>query len=83
MYKNKYEYKYRVIKKSVCTWRLQYRKLQVMFKASPANLQIFIDTPNCVLEDRVQYTNNVIVVSDWNCLKHFCVFLYCNHRVNI
>jgi hypothetical protein len=27
-----------------------------MFKVSPASLQTFIDTPNCVLEDRVQYS---------------------------
>jgi hypothetical protein len=47
---------YRVIKTSLCTWWLQYRKLQVMFKVSPASLQTFIDTPNCVLEDRVQYS---------------------------
>jgi hypothetical protein len=33
-----------------------YRKLEVMFKVSPANIQTFIDTPNCVLEDRVQYS---------------------------
>jgi hypothetical protein len=26
-----------------------------MFKVSPASLQTFIDTRNCVLEDRVQY----------------------------
>ena len=26
-----------------------------MFKVSPAILQTFIDTPNCVLEDHVQY----------------------------
>ena len=47
---------YRVIKKCLCTWWLQYRKLQVMFKVSPACLQTFIDTPNCVLEDCVQYS---------------------------
>jgi hypothetical protein len=47
---------YRVIKKSLCTWWLQYRKLQVMFKVSSATLQAYIDTPNCVLEDRVQYS---------------------------
>jgi hypothetical protein len=35
---------YRVIKKSLCTWWLQYRKLQVMFEVSPASLQTFIDT---------------------------------------
>jgi hypothetical protein len=27
-----------------------------MFKVSPASLQTFIDTPNCALEDRVQYS---------------------------
>jgi hypothetical protein len=27
-----------------------------MFKVSPAGLQTFIDTPNCVLKDRVQYS---------------------------
>ena len=27
-----------------------------MFKVSPASLQMFIDTPNCVLEDHVQYS---------------------------
>jgi len=27
-----------------------------MFEVSPASLQTFIDTPNCVLEDRVQYS---------------------------
>jgi hypothetical protein len=46
---------YRVIKKSLWSWWLQYRKLRVMFKMYPASLQIFINTPNCVLEDHVQY----------------------------
>jgi hypothetical protein len=27
-----------------------------MFKLSPASLQTFIDTPNCVIKDRVQYS---------------------------
>jgi len=27
-----------------------------MFKVSSASLQTFIDTPNCVLEHRVQYS---------------------------
>jgi hypothetical protein len=31
-------------------------KKRVMFKVSPAGLQTFIDTSNCVLEDRVQYS---------------------------
>jgi hypothetical protein len=44
------------IKKSLCTWWIQYRKLQVMFKVSPASLQTFIDTPICVLQDCCQYS---------------------------
>jgi len=31
-----------------------------MFKLSPATLQTFIDTPNCVLEYRVQYSTDHI-----------------------
>jgi hypothetical protein len=27
-------------------------------------------------------SNCVIMVSDWNCLKYFCVFLYCNYQVH-
>jgi len=53
---NKTLRRYRVIKKSLCTWWLQYRKLQVMFKVSCASLQTFIEAPNCVLEYRVQYS---------------------------
>jgi hypothetical protein len=33
---------YRAIKKSLFTWWLQYRKLQVMFKVSPANLHTLL-----------------------------------------
>jgi hypothetical protein len=62
-----------------------------MLKVSPASLQIFIDTPKCVLEEDTTLTltpsvipnyNYVIIVSDWNCLKYFCAFLYCNHQVH-
>jgi hypothetical protein len=53
---NRITWYYRVIKTSLCTWWLQYRKLQVMFKVSTTSLQTFIDTPNCVLEDRVEYS---------------------------
>jgi hypothetical protein len=57
---------------------------------SPASLQTFIDTPSCVLENRrlkltpsvIPNSKYVIMVSDWNCLKYFCVFfLYFNHQV--
>jgi hypothetical protein len=75
-------------KTSLCTWWLQYRKLQVMFKLSPASLQTFIDTPNCVLEDRVQsstvrivqYSTVRIVNVFWDghgkCLKMFRIFFH-------
>jgi hypothetical protein len=64
-----------------------------MFKMSPASLQTFINTPNSVLEDRVQYSTvripNVlcdghpqITVSDFKYLKQFCVLLYCNHQAH-
>jgi len=59
---------YRVIKKSLCTWWLQYRKLQVMFKVFPASLQTFIDTPNCVLEDRVRYST--VHIPNASCAGH-------------
>jgi hypothetical protein len=50
---------YRVIKKSLCTWWLQYRKLQVIFKVSHAILQTFIDTQNTL----VSLTNARIMAS--------------------
>jgi hypothetical protein len=65
---------YRVIRKSLCTWWLQYGKLQAMFKVSPASLQTFIDTPNCVLEDRVQYSTVHIPNVFCDGHLHFCVF---------
>jgi hypothetical protein len=73
---------YRVIKKSLCTWWLQYRKLQVMSKVSPASLQTFLDTRLTLTPSVISNSNYVIMVSDWNCLKYFCVFLYCNHQVH-
>jgi hypothetical protein len=71
---------YRMIKKSACTWWLQYRKLQVMFKVPPASLQTFI---NCVLEDCVQYSTVHIpnVFCDGHLQLTNCV-LYCSRQVN-
>jgi hypothetical protein len=75
---------YRVIKKSLCIWWLQYRKLQVMFKVSPASLQTFIDTRLTLTPSVTPNSNYVIIVSYWNCLKYFCFFffLYRNHQVH-
>jgi len=54
-----------------------------MFKVCPASLQTFIDTPNCVLEDRVQYSTVYIpnVICDGYLQIIRCV--YCNHQVHI
>jgi hypothetical protein len=74
---------YRVIKKCLCTWWLQYRKLQLMFKVSPASLQTFIDTRLTLTPSFIHNSNYVITVSDLNCLKYFCVFfLSGNHQVH-
>jgi hypothetical protein len=65
---------YRVIKKSLYTWWLQYRKLEVMFKVSPASLQTFIDARLTLTPPVIPNYNYIFMVSDWNCLKYFCVF---------
>jgi hypothetical protein len=74
--------KYRAIKKSLCTWWLQYRKLHVLFKVSPASLQTFIGTRLTLTPSVIHNSNHVIMVKEWNCLKYFCVFLYCNHQLH-
>jgi hypothetical protein len=59
-----------MIKKSLCTWWLQYGKLQVMFEVSSASLQRFIDTPGgtrlTLTSSIIPNSNYVIMVSDWN-----------------
>jgi hypothetical protein len=56
-----------------------------MFKVSPASFQAFIDTPNCVLVHRVQYSTahipNVLVFCDGHLQITNCVFFYSNHQV--
>jgi hypothetical protein len=39
-----------------------------MFEVSPASLQTFINKPNCVLEDRVQYST--VHISNVCCDDH-------------
>jgi hypothetical protein len=74
--------KYRVIKKYLCTWWLQYTRLQVMLEVSPASLQTFIDTPNTLTPSIIPNSNYVIVASDWNFWKYFCVFFSFNHQIH-
>jgi hypothetical protein len=56
-----------------------------MFKVSPASLQTFIDTPNCVLKDRVHYSTvqipNVFCDGNLQIINIFACFLYYNDLV--
>jgi hypothetical protein len=67
---------YRVIKKFLFTWWSQYRKLQVMFKVSPADRQGQGDTRLTLMSSVIPNSNYVIMVSDWKCSKYFCMFFY-------
>jgi len=53
-----------------------------MFKVSPASLQKFIDTPNCVFEDRVQYST--VYIPNVFCDGHFQIInnVYCNRQMH-
>jgi len=56
--------------------------LQAMFKVSPTTLQTFIDTPNCVLEDPVQYST--VHIPNVFCDGHLQIisFLCSNRQVH-
>jgi len=55
----------------------------VFFKVTPASLRTFIDIPNCVLEDRVQYNTVHIpnVFCDGN-LQINPLFVDCSNILN-
>jgi hypothetical protein len=40
------------------------------------------DTRLTLTPSVIPNSNYVIMVSDLNCLRYFCVFLYCNHQVH-
>jgi hypothetical protein len=40
------------------------------------------DTRLTLTPSVIPNSNYVIMVTDWNCLKYFCVFLYCNRQVH-
>jgi hypothetical protein len=56
----------------------------------------YLAQPDCLAADRqdqgdtkltltpslIPNSNYVIIVSDLNCLKYVCIFLYCNHQVH-
>jgi hypothetical protein len=53
-----------------------------MFKVSPVCLPSFIDTRPNLTPSVIPIYKYGITVSDLNCLKYFCVFLYCSHQVH-
>jgi hypothetical protein len=73
-YKKQFIRKLQGDQKVSVSWWLQYRKLQVMFKVSPANHQTFIDTRLTLTPSVISKPNYVIMVSEWNCLKCVRVF---------
>jgi hypothetical protein len=79
--------------KYVCTWWLQHKKLQVIFKLYPALLLALVwpatvrqgqgDARLTLTPSVIRNFKYVIIVSDWNCLKYLCVlFLYCNYQMD-
>jgi len=56
-----------------------------MCKVFPSSLQTFIDTPNCVLEDRVRYSTvhipNVFYDDHLKIVSCVGIILYCNRQV--
>jgi hypothetical protein len=52
-----------------------------MFKVSPTSLQTFTDTPNCVLEDRIQ--SSTVRIPNVFCHDHLQLINFVlNHQVN-
>jgi hypothetical protein len=71
---------------------IKIQKVTSKFKVSPASIQTFIDTPNCILEDLFSITRStfrmcsvmVIFKSSivWGLFEYTEFFLYCNHQVD-
>jgi hypothetical protein len=47
-----------------------------------ANRQGQRDTRLTLMPSVIPNSNYVIMLGDWNCLKYFCMFFYCNHQVH-
>jgi hypothetical protein len=71
---------YKVIKKSLCTC-LSCLITWLNLTTKAADHQGQGDIRLTLTPSVIPNSNYVNMVSDWNCLKYFCVFLHCNHRV--
>jgi hypothetical protein len=40
------------------------------------------DTRLTLMPSVIPNSNYIFMVSDWNCLNYFCVYLYCNNQVH-
>jgi hypothetical protein len=63
---------YRVIKTSMCAWWLQSKTRSIWLFGSDRQGQG--DSRITPTPSLIPNCNYVIMVSDWNCLKYFCVF---------
>jgi hypothetical protein len=72
--------------KSLYTWWLKYTSFLphylVQSDCLTADRQGQGDTRLTLTPSVIPNSNYVIMVSDWNCLKCVCAFLYCNHQVH-
>jgi hypothetical protein len=72
------------------------RKVSVHLMIRIQKVTINVQRSDCFLSDRqgqgdtrltlmpfiVPNSNYVLMVNNWNCLKHICVLLYCNHQMH-
>jgi hypothetical protein len=74
---------YKMIKKSLWTCWFQYKSFLPYYLAQSDCLAAYRqrDTRLTITPFVIPNSNYVIMVSDSNYLKYFCVFLYCNHQV--
>jgi hypothetical protein len=78
--------KYRVIKMSLCTCWLQHMSFLPHYLAQSdclaADRQGQGDTRLTLMSSVIPNSNYIIMVSDWNCLKYFCVFFVLYHQLH-
>jgi hypothetical protein len=72
---------YSVIKMFLCTWWLQYRKLQVMFRMSPASLQTLLTRQTVFSKTVFSIARSAFWMYSVMAIFFAC-FLYCNHQVH-
>jgi hypothetical protein len=79
----------------VCVYVCIYRVIKSLCSPDDYSTESYLAQSDCLAADRlgqgdirltltpsvIPNSNYVIMISDSNCLKYFCVFLYCNHQV--